>query len=1027
MRKTLTLCLSSFLLLWLLGADALLAQVTGTVTDEKGNPLVGVSIVVEGTFIGTTTDSKGNFSLKPDFSKGSVTLVFSYVGYQTQKQTVSDGQNLTVQLAEANLIGDEIIVSASRIEENVLRTPVTVEKIGIKELEIAPSTELFSSFSRFKGIDVNQSSLLLSSVSTRGFNSAKSERIIQLVDYVDIVSPSLSLYAGNMLGPIELDLESVDIIYGANSALYGSNAFNGVILQNTKDPFTYEGLAASLKVGTRNLFDAQIRYAQKFMNNKLAVKFNASYMMANEFIGANYDAINREVISSPPLNGVRLAGADPLNNPFGSPLGYNAVNRYGDLGTTITALAPLNGGTAPRVYTPGFTEKELIMVGTKEDHFRLLDNDRFNAGFWRINPSVHYLINEKTKATLEYKTARGNGIYQSSNRYAWRNIVSDVIRAEVRSDKWFVRAYTTRDTGGNTYDLGFLGNALQQTPIAEGEVIPGSNMRYPSYIQNYFTLWASAFTVARTTGAPAGAPIPNVFNPHVLGPDGKPVQFTLPFAIPNLSGGDPNSILQAQALASQIAAIVQLQPGSAEFNRLRNLIANGVGNLNVNGALEPLRTFGTPATAPALPLIIKGAAFTNASRLIDLSAQYDFKNIANSGVDFIIGGSGRLFNLTSNGTLFSDGDNSPLRDGNSNDINRRDNIQNWEFGIYAQAQKSFFDNRLRLAAAARNDNFKNFGSRLSPRISAVLSLGENRQHNIRTSYAVAFRAPTQVDQYIYLDIGPILLRGNVENGYSAITGNATPADLVTFANTGALPANSTASLTKIKKLDLERMSTWEIGYKGNLFKGFYLDASYYYSQYQNFIGTSRFFAREDGRELTKEDFDASPTNPFAPFKNPNDRTRARFMQAWVNSDAIVFSQGAQFGFEYFITKPFNLTANYTYAVISDVPGLILGFNTPMHKVNVGANGEPFKNFNYSFNIRWVDSYLYFMPFAEGRIESFYTLDAQISYRVPSLNTTFRIGGTNITDQNAVQVYGSAPIGRILYAGATFDMNIFNRK
>ena len=220
----------------------------------------------------------------------------------------------------------------------------------------------------------------------------------------------------------------------------------------------------------------------------------------------------------------------------------------------------------------------------------------------------------------------------------------------------------------------------------------------------------------------------------------------------------------------------------------------------------------------------------------------------------------------------------------------------------------------------------------------------------------------------------------------------------------------------IKPLDLERMNSWEVGYKGILFKGFYIDLSYYRSVYQNFIGTRRFFGREDGS--------APSLNPSDPSNAPSQRNRTRAMQVWLNADQDVKSQGFQVGIEYFIVKPFNIATNYTWAWIEDIPNLILGFNTPPHKFNFGINGEPVKNLNYNINLRWQDTFTYFMPFDEGNIESFTTLDAQISYKVPKIHTSFRIGGTNLTDANALQVYGAAPIGRIVYIGATFDMNIF---
>jgi outer membrane cobalamin receptor len=178
-------------------------------------------------------------------------------------------------------------------------------------------------------VDVSQSSWLITSFSTRGFNSSKAERVVQLADYVDVTSPTASLYYGNWVGISELDMESADLVFGANSALYGSNAFNGVLLMHSKDPFKYQGLSASLRGGNRSMIDGQIRYA-KVLGNRFAIKLNANYFEADEFLSSNNAAIKRVTSGG-------LAGSDPLNNAEGNPAGWNAVNRYGDLGSTVTA------------------------------------------------------------------------------------------------------------------------------------------------------------------------------------------------------------------------------------------------------------------------------------------------------------------------------------------------------------------------------------------------------------------------------------------------------------------------------------------------------------------------------------------------------------------------------------------------------------------------------------------------------------------------------------------------------------------
>lgn len=869
----------------------------------------------------------------------------------------------------------EVIVSASRTAEPLMETPVSVERLTAGQLKRLPSTEFISSLSRLKGVDVSQSSWLITSFSTRGFNSSKAERVVQLADYVDVASPTASLYYGNWVGVSELDMESVDVVFGANSALYGSNAFNGVLLMHSKDPFKYQGLSASLRGGNRSMIDGQLRYA-KVLGNRFAFKLSVNYFEADEFLASNSSAIKRVTSGG-------LAGSDPLNNAEGSNTGWNAINRYGEVGSTVTtsSLTALNNNQSYRIYTRGYTEAEMAnWPESTGNPFKLFNNGNYKAGNYRINPSLHWQIRPNIRAVYEYRLSVSNGIFQSTSRYAQRGMKYDVHRIELKSDKWFLRAYTVFDYGGKAYDLGSLASGLMNAPMAAGNQPNGS--RYPTFAQNYFSVWNQVFTAARTTGLNAGAAL-NAFAPNPSG--GVPAAYTLPQAI-----AGNQSIEAAQALATQLASGVQLPVGSPLFQQLREQVVAGIGLIDVNGTKT-----------------VRGAAFANTARFWDISGQREW-NIGK--LNAIVGASYRTHLLQSSGTLFSDGPSSPIAP-NTNEVQYRDRIVNWDGGAYGQLRYSVWQDRLKLAAAGRFDQFRNFGSRFSPRLSAVLSLGDNRQHNFRLNYAQAFRQPAQLDQFIYLDFGTLLVAGNVTNGYQGL-------NAVSALPNGQANPDFLKPIT-LKKIAPEQMNTWEIGYKGQLLKGLYVDASYYRSVYNDFIGTLRFYGREDGLAPTGVPLPTA-TGDFA--KPTTDRTRGRLMQTWVNADKKVQTQGAMLSVEYFYSKKLNVNANYTWSHINeaDVPGLILGFNTPTHKFNVGIQGEPIKHVSYAFNYRHTSGYTYFMPVDEGYIQAFGTLDGQLNYHLPKIKSTLRVGGTNLLNANAVQVYGAAPIGRIVYLGWVFE-------
>ncbi|GGG44484.1 membrane protein [Hymenobacter glacieicola] len=435
----------------------------GQVLTDSGEPLPGATVFIKGSFIGTSADQFGKFSLNTSFENGPVTLVFSYVGYDSREIVLPNPElTLTIGLSPSATLLNETVVSASRVEENILRAPVTIDKLSTRQIEKITTPEILSGLGQLKGLDVSSASMLFTSVSTRGFNTAKSERVIQLVDYMDTQLPSLNLSPGNLVGIPELDMESIEIIHGPASALYGSNALSGVILFNSKDPFVYEGLSVRLRGGERNLLDGQVRYAKK-LTDKLAFKINASAFRANDWIADNMEATRSSV------------------NPAGSTLGYNAVNRYGESSYTYTSSqagtnAELVGRT---VYLPGFTEQQLIADDTRTSSYR-------------VQGALSYLLRDDLKLTAEAKYAEGTATYQNISRFRVKGLGTTQYRAELKSSKGFLRLYSTEDFTGDSYELNQLGSLIQASPATEGGSV--------SYAQQFYGSYNAAYTQARRAG-----------------------------------------------------------------------------------------------------------------------------------------------------------------------------------------------------------------------------------------------------------------------------------------------------------------------------------------------------------------------------------------------------------------------------------------------------------------------------------------------------------------------------------------------
>ncbi|WP_046246781.1 TonB-dependent receptor [Hymenobacter terrenus] len=877
-------------------------QVSGRVITEGDEPLPGATVLINGTFLGSGVNSDGGFIIPVTGLTFPLTLNVSYLGYETQTVTVQQpDESVTVTLIPARAATNQIVVAASRQEENILRVPVTVEKVNQTQIRQLSQPDLLSSLTRFKGIDVNVSSMLTNSISTRGFNSAYSERVIQLVDYMDVQLPSLSSGAGNSLGLPDIDVASVEVLYGPSSVLYGANAFNGVVLLNSRDAFTDEGLSVRLRGGQREYFDGQLRYAHR-LGRRWAFKLTGSYLTARDWIAQNYSAqqTSRLVL---------------VNNPAGSGLGYDAVNRYGDLSFTYSNDAADNEGFVGgrTVFMPGWTERELIA----EDN---------RAQLYRIIPSLSYLITDKVKATLGFERAQGTTTLQNNSRFRAKNFASNQYRFALEGSRWFVRAFQTQDFGNDSYSLDYLGSFMQNT------VNPSTGNTYRT---DYFRKYKEAY---------------------------------------NASYAINSNDAQAQAAAQAATAALQLTAGSQAFENLRQTIARD----------------DTPG---------RGARLTPSSFLNDVSAQHRFGlGIA----DLTVGGAYREFRLGSKGGFFDNAD--------------KQRIRNYEYGGYAQLTKSIFDERLKLAAAGRFDNFKNFKTAFSPRVSAVYSLGGDKQHNLRASFGQAFRAPSQTNQYSNIDVVLAVLRGNVGNGFQGYS-PALAADLRRVSTSPNPGAELAAYAIDVAPLRLEQVNSYEVGYKGLLSKNLVLDLSYYFSTYRDLEVQIPLISNVDGsRPSLTQLATAAPGR----FQNPQLPTRVVVVAS--NLDLLVRTQGALASLTYTATRALNLTGNYSLNFLLNSSAEVPFYNTPKHKFNVGAYGELTRHLGYNMNYRWAQAHRYESNFAAGYLSAYQTFDAQLRYGLPKLGTTIEIGGSNLLNTNNLQIFGGPQIGRLVYGGLSVSVN-----
>ncbi|MFQ3213427.1 MAG: iron complex outermembrane receptor protein, partial [Marivirga sp.] len=299
-------------------------RLTGTIIDKDSSiPLIGVNVVVKGKVIGTTTDFDGNFDLKLNMAL-PITLQFSMVGYKMVEYNAANTDAIKISLDEEVIMGQEVIVSGSRVDENIMQSSVSIEKMDVLAIQQTPADNYYKAISYLKGVDVTQSSINFQIVNARGFNSTGNTRFVQLTDGMDTQAPALNFPIGNLNGPSELDVESVEFIPGAQSALYGPNAFNGIMKVTSKSAFEYQGFSAFAKVGVNHIgadteagapstpqpmTEASLRYAKSFFNDRFAFKVNASYMRAEDWYATDY-ASDRNSSVNPGFDDYRNPGSD---------------------------------------------------------------------------------------------------------------------------------------------------------------------------------------------------------------------------------------------------------------------------------------------------------------------------------------------------------------------------------------------------------------------------------------------------------------------------------------------------------------------------------------------------------------------------------------------------------------------------------------------------------------------------------------------------------------------------------------------
>jgi outer membrane receptor protein involved in Fe transport len=958
---------------FLFWAQVIFSQGTirGTVYDDNTNEtLIGATVLIKGTTIGITTDINGNFELKVN-QNPPITLVVRFLGYLDKEVTVQNfNDKLRINLGADQVMISEVEIVGSRISEKTKQAPLTVESMDVLAIKDAPSGNFYESLGNLKGVDITSASMGFKIINTRGFNSTSPVRTLQLIDGVDNQSPGLNFSLGNFLGASDLDVQSVDIVAGASSAFYGPGAFNGVIDMRTKDPYLFPGLSVSMKVGERQMVEGAVRWAEviegKKGQKKFGYKLNLFYFTAQDWEATNLNPVDGSTVT-----------ADNFS-------GFDGVNRYADEVTTggnDFSIDPNTPGLG-QVFRTGYQETDIADYDTR--------NGKANVG-------MYYKLQEDLILNYNFNYGNGTTIYQGDNRISLRGIQFFQNKIELKkTDKFFVRFYSTHEDAGDSYDAVLTANIMANLAKSEG---------------NFYKDYGDFYRLNAGQLYDQGMPTLADFN------DTRPVitdfENLEDFAAANRAWRAMVSNAQNSWAADNPEA---MNAYNAEIRRLTE-----------DTALEGELPFFRPGTERFDSLFndVTGRLFTdNGSRFYDKSALYhgqgeyifDLKDKSR----IVVGGSGRLYMPNSRGTIFEDTltftrqrvmDIDPI----TNDTTFRtvkvdssfNTITNWEYGIYAGYEKKFIDDRLTFRATLRMDKNQNFDAVFSPAASLVYLIDEN--HILRGGVSSALRNPTMADQFLYYDVGRAILVGNL-NGFDSL---ATLESFNTARNSGANFGWSQLDYFNVDPIRPEQVRTFEVGYRGTYSNKFYVDLSYFYSQYTDFIG-----------------FNIGLDIPYTP-ENPLPGN-FRALRVAANALGKVTTQGANIGVNYYFLKNFAVTTNYSWnkLVSGDDDPIIPAFNTPEHKINIGVNARDLstdfglfklKNWGFGVNYKWVEGFDFEgSPQFTGFVPSYYMVDAAVTVNAPKINTSFKVGASNITDNKVFTVYGGPFVGRLAYFSIVYE-------
>ena len=962
---------SSFVLapaLLLASASAALAQtdliaISGVVREKgTGEALPGVSVSVKGASVGTQSDGEGRFAFRVKLRYPFI-LVFNALGHDTQELEIgSASQPVSVALEAKNVLTSEVVVSASRVEESRLKSPVAIEKLDIRAIKETPAPSFYDALENVKGVQMLTSSLTFKVPNTRGFNVPNNFRFMQLVDGVDMQAATLGVPLGNAIGPTELDIASVEITPGAASALYGMNAINGLANLTTKSAYTYQGLSVYQKIGVNHvdgidrnpsvLTETAVRWAQAFgTDSRWAYKVNLDYLRGTDWLSNTQTDQNPQPLATANPAFPELAGA---YNPAA-----DLWNRYGDdTNSSLSITIPYQGKNQTFTVTrTGYYEKDLVHP--------VVRNIKADA-------SVYYKLTDKVELSYNYRFGLMDGVFQRGNKIQLDGVTVQNHKLELKGSDFAVRAYTLLENTGNSYNLNPLALNL--------DLQNGSN-----------AVWGGKFTTALQSQLNAGV-----------------------------------GLAPAMVAARAAADAGRAEPGTQAFTDLKNQIIginNWDSGVNVKGAPIPggaalsqhSRTYHTEGTWNLGPRIkfldvLVGAdarvyqIIPDGNNFVDFSRPLAERNQPGGNYVYY-----KKFGAFAQGTKLLLDDKLKLTGSLRVDYNPEftAKVNPRLAAVYTLAEKHNFrasyQNGWRFPSLFEALSFVNNGN--VRRVGGLARVNDGLNY-LQNSYTRA-----SIDQF-----------NAAVNAYVAANNGTTAAQAAVLPQNSALLQVANLPTEQPEQINAFEVGYRSVLLDNKLA----IDADAYYNVYSGFLGQVEVSVPKDasGNQVAVGTDAAALAALRANRDARQDRYRV-YTNSRQNYYSYGSTLGLTYNFIGKFTAGGNINYN-ALSANSAADVFVTGFNTPKWAGSASfGNREIAHNLGFNIVYHWQTSFYWESPLANGQVPAYANLDAQVNLRVPNLKSTIKVGGTNVFDRRYYQYAAGPTIGALYYASITFDATVLH--